>query len=71
MIECVILGIALAASMMVLVFKRGLLDALIDALNNFRGGPPAAMHPSPANDAVVLLRRRRNPDSTQSVQSKS
>ena len=67
MIEYGILGIALAASMMVLVFKRDLLDALIDALNNFRGGPPTAMHPSPANDAMLLLRRRRNPDTTRSA----
>lgn len=35
-------------------FRRGLLDAIIDGLNNFRGGPPTPMHPSPAGDDTLL-----------------
>jgi hypothetical protein len=46
-----------------LLFRRWMLDALIegidDIVNSFRGGPPAPMHPSPANDAALLRRRRR------------
>jgi hypothetical protein len=41
-----------------LFFRRWMLDALIDFLNNFRGGgPPTPMHPSPANDTALLRRR--------------
>ena len=32
---------------------------IAEALENFRGGPPAGMHPSPADDSVLLLKRRR------------
>lgn len=39
--------------------QRWLVDALIEALNNFRGGPPTPMHPCPVNDAAVLRRRAR------------
>jgi hypothetical protein len=40
-----------------LLFRRSMLEALIEAINNFRGGPPTPMHPSPADDAAVLRRR--------------
>jgi hypothetical protein len=42
-----------------LFFRRWMLDALIEAINNFRGGPPTPMHPSPANDGALLRRRSR------------
>jgi hypothetical protein len=42
-----------------LFFRRGMIDALIEAISNFRGGPPTAMHPSPADDAALLRRRAR------------
>ena len=32
-------------------------EALRNAMDNFRGGPPTAMHPSPSNDAALLRRR--------------
>jgi hypothetical protein len=32
--------------------------ALNELVNNFRRGPPTPMHPSPADDAVLLLKRR-------------
>jgi hypothetical protein len=45
------------------LFRRSMRDALIQAMNdlvnNFRGGPPTPMHPSPANDSA-LLRKPRN-----------
>ena len=42
-----------------LFFRRSTIEALIEAINNFRGGPPTAMHPSPADDAALLRRRAR------------
>jgi hypothetical protein len=45
-----------------LVFRRRVLAALtegIDNFNNFRGGPPTPMHPSPADDGAILRRRVR------------
>ena len=42
-----------------LLFRRSMLDALIEAINNFRGGPPTPMHPSPADDGALLRRRAR------------
>jgi hypothetical protein len=46
-----------------LLSRRWMLDALIDGINeianNFRGGPPTPMHPSPADDAALLRRRPR------------
>ena len=35
-----------------------LIETLADEMNNnFRGGPPTPMHPSPVNDAPLLRRR--------------
>ena len=42
-----------------LFFRRWMLDALIEEINNFRGGPPTPMHPSPADDGALLRRRSR------------
>ena len=43
-----------------LCFRPWMLDALIEAINNLRGGgPPTPMHPSPANDAALLRKRAR------------
>jgi hypothetical protein len=47
------------ASWWILRSRRRLLDALIEAIENFRGGPPTAMHPSPSNDCAVLRGRPR------------
>jgi hypothetical protein len=49
----------LVALLVTLCFQRRLLDALIEAINNFRGGPPTTMHPSPADDGALLRRRSR------------
>ena len=53
----------LVAGLVVLSFQRWLLDALIEAIDNFRGGPPTAMHPSPADDGALLRRRSRRTES--------
>lgn len=54
------------AAVGLLLSRRGTLDALAegmnDFVNNFRGGPPTPMHPSPADDNA-LLRKRRRPQS--------
>ena len=42
-----------------LFFRRWMLDAVIEELNNFRGGPPTPMHPSPADNGALLRRRSR------------
>jgi hypothetical protein len=55
--ETAILFLIFAAAGL-LFFRRWMLDALIDAINNFRGGgPPTPMHPSPADDSALLRRR--------------
>jgi hypothetical protein len=48
-----------AAALAMLPRRREMVDALIEAIDNFRGGPPTPMHPSPANDGALLRRRRR------------
>jgi len=48
-----------AGFLAILFSQRGLREALIEALNNFRGGPPTPMHPSPADDGRLLRRRSR------------
>ena len=53
--------VALFALVLVVLFtRRWLRDAIIEALRNFRGGPPTGPHPSPADDAFVVLRRPRH-----------
>ena len=49
----------LVAGLVALCSQRWLWDAVIEAINNFRGGPPTAMHPSPADDGALLRRRSR------------
>ncbi|HEY1217337.1 MAG: hypothetical protein ABSE42_08965 [Bryobacteraceae bacterium] len=52
-----LIAVALLA---LLLFRRWVADALIEAINNFRGGgPPTPMHPSPADDAALLRRGAR------------
>jgi hypothetical protein len=55
----VLISAILVALLVTLCFQRWLLDALIEAINNFRGGPPTPMHPSPADDGALLRRRSR------------
>jgi hypothetical protein len=39
--------------------RQALIEALNDFRNNFRGGPPTPMHPSPAGDSALLRKRKR------------
>ena len=54
-----ILAVLCCLAMVIFIFRREPVDALIEAINNFRGGPPRPMHPSPADDGVLLRRRSR------------
>ena len=53
-----VLLLILVAFLAILFFKRfrWMLEALIEAIDNFRGGPPTPMHPSPAGDDALLRR---------------
>jgi hypothetical protein len=42
-----------------LFFRRWMLDAPIEAISNFGGGPPTPMHPFQSNDAAPLRKRFR------------
>ena len=59
----VLFSAILVASLVILCFQRRMLDALIEVINNFRGGPPTAMHPSPADDGALLRRKARKSES--------
>ncbi len=56
-------SLLILAAIVVLVSRRWVLDALIDGLHeiadNFWGGPPTPMHPSPADDGALLRKRSR------------
>ena len=54
LIEGSILVVLVGASLAFVCSQRKLLDALIEAIQNFRGLPPAPMHPSPSNDGALL-----------------
>jgi len=52
------------AALTVICLRDGTAEAVREAIDRFRGGgPPAPMHPSPANDGL-LLRRRHQRQST-------
>jgi len=59
----VLFSAIVAALLAILCFQRRLLDALIEAISSFRGGPPTAMHPSPSNDSALLCRKSRKSES--------
>jgi hypothetical protein len=64
-----IVSLLILFAIVAVVFRRSMLDALMDGINavadNLRGGgPPPPMHPSPADDGA-LLRRRSHTDATQ------
>jgi len=48
------------ALLVIFFFQRWrLLAALIEEINNLRGGPRTPMHPCPADDGALLRRRSR------------
>jgi hypothetical protein len=55
----IIFSLILAALLILLASQRRLVDALIEAINNFRGGPPTVMHPSPSDDTALLRKPAR------------
>ncbi len=58
-IGVVVFSLLAVAFFITLSFQRWMLDALIEAIHNFRGGPPTGMHPSPVNDGFLLRKRSR------------
>ena len=55
-----ILLFILVVLLVIFFFRRWrLMDVFMEEINNFRGGPPAPMHPSPADDGVLLRRLSR------------
>jgi|GEM_PF-1740582 hypothetical protein len=61
-----VLLLILVAFLAILFFKRfrWMLEAIIEAINNFpRGGPPTPMHPSPAGDDALLRRSSKKVES--------
>jgi hypothetical protein len=54
-----IVRLVLVASFVALLFQRSVIDALIEAMENFRGGGPRTpRHPLPADDGAIVRRRR-------------
>ena len=49
----------IAAVLLAFGLWPGVLRAAAEALDNFRGGPPAGPHPSPADDGALLRKRSR------------
>jgi hypothetical protein len=62
-IDYEVLLLILVAFLAILFFKRWMLEALIEAINHFRGGPPTPMHPSPAGDDALLRRSSKKVES--------
>ena len=61
-----ILTLLCGLMMAILFLRRSSIDALIEIIenftNNFPGGPPIPMHPSPTDDGALL--RRPPPENT-------
>jgi hypothetical protein len=53
-----IVRLILVAIFVALLFQGSILEALLEAINNFRGGPPTPRHPLPANDGAIVRRKR-------------
>jgi hypothetical protein len=53
-----IFRLILVAIFVALLFQGSVLEALLEGINNFRGGPPTPRHPLPADDNVILRRKR-------------
>jgi hypothetical protein len=52
-----IVRLILVAIFIALLFQGSVLESLLEAINNFRGGPPTPRHPLPADDGAILRRR--------------
>jgi hypothetical protein len=56
-----IVRLVLVVIFVALLFQGSALEAFLEAINNFRGGPPTPRHPLPADDGAILRRRRSGP----------
>jgi hypothetical protein len=57
-----IVRLILVAIFVALLFQGSVLEAILEAINNFRGGPPTPRHPLPADDGAILRRKRLRVD---------
>jgi hypothetical protein len=57
-----IVRLILLAIFVALLFQGSVLEAILEAINNFRGGPPTPRHPLPADDGAILRRKRLRVD---------
>jgi len=57
--ESIAILVFLGAVTTILLFQRWMVDALIEAINRFHGGPPPT-HPSPAGDVALLRKPSRS-----------
>jgi len=61
--------VPLFAAVLAILFFRGrsqaarAIEAFAEAIDNFRGGPPTPMHPSPAGDDALLRARSKKAES--------
>jgi hypothetical protein len=53
-----IVRLVLVAMFVALLVQGSVLEAILQAISNFRGGPPTPKHPLPADDSVILRRKR-------------
>jgi hypothetical protein len=53
-----IFRLILVAIFVASLFQGSVLEMLLEAMNNFRGGPPTPRHPLPADDNVIVCRKR-------------
>jgi len=53
-----IVRMILTAIFVAFLFQGSVLELILQAIKNFRGGPPTPRHPLPANDGAILRRRR-------------
>jgi hypothetical protein len=53
-----IFRLILLAIFVALLLQGSVLEAILEAINNFRGGPPTPRHPLPADDRAILRQRR-------------
>jgi hypothetical protein len=57
-----LVGVFALLTLLLPSMRNALIEALNEFGNNFRGGPPTPMHPSPADDAALLRKRRSKQD---------
>ena len=55
----IVIRLILVAIFVGFLFQGSVLAAIVEAINNFRGGPPTPRHPLPADDGAILFQGAR------------